>query len=92
MDITMTPENEAVIQRKVAKGRFANASEVIEAAVRLLNTRDRYGYLRGLLLEAEQEIQEGKVIEWTPELHLQWRNEAIARAHEDIPFDSDVCP
>ncbi len=92
MEITLTPETEAVVRQKVADGRFASAAEVVEAAVRLLDTRDRYEYLRGLILAAEQEIQDGKVVEWTPELHRKWRREAEARAHEDFPLDPDVCP
>jgi antitoxin ParD1/3/4 len=92
MEITLTPEAEAVVRQKVSDGRFASAAEVVEAAVRLLDTRDRYEYLRGLILAAEQEVQDGKVVEWTPELHRQWRHEAEERAHEDLPLDPDVCP
>ena len=92
MEITLTPKAEALIRQKVADGRFANAADVVEAAVKLLDTRDRYEYLRGLILAAEQEIQDGKVVDWTPELHRQWRREAEERAHEDFPLDPDVCP
>ena len=92
MEITLTPESEAVVRQKVADGRFASAAEVVEAAVRLLDTRDRYEYLRGLIVAAEQDVQDGKIVEWTPELHRQWRREAEERAHEDFPLDPDVCP
>lgn len=92
MKITLTPEAEAVVRQKVADGTFACAAEVVEAAVRLLDTRDRYEYLRRLILAAEQEFQDGKFVEWTPELHRQWRHEAEARAHEEFPLDPDVCP
>jgi putative addiction module CopG family antidote len=92
MDITLTPAAAAVVQQKLANGKFASADEVVEAAVMLLDERDRYRYLRSLLLEAEQEVQEGKVVEWTPELHRQWRREAQERMHEDYPLDPDVCP
>ena len=92
MEITLTPETEEVVRQKLANGSFASAADVIEAAVRLLDARDRYEYLRGLILEAEREVQEGNVVEWTPELHRQWRREAEEGAYEDVPPDPDVCP
>lgn len=87
MEITLTPETEEVVRKMVAAGRFANGAEVVEAAVRLLDTRDRYEYLRDLIREAEQDVQDGKVIEWTPELHRQWFHEAQERAHEEFRRD-----
>ena len=92
MEVTLTPEAEAVVRQKVTDGRFASAAEVVEAAVKLLDTRDRYEYLRGLILAAEQDIQDGKIVEWTPELHRQWRLEAQERANEECSLDPDVCP
>lgn len=71
MNITLSPETESVIRQKVGAGKFASADEVVEAAVKLLDTRDRYCYLRNLLLEAEQQIRKGEVVEWTPELDRQ---------------------
>lgn len=42
MSITLDPETEALICKKVADGRFESESEVVEAAVRLLDERDRF--------------------------------------------------
>ena len=92
MEITLTPGAEAVVRQTVTGERFATAAEAVEAAMSLLDTRDRYEYLRSLILAAEQEIQDGTVVEWTPEIHLQWRAEAEARLHEEVPFDPHVCP
>ena len=92
MEITLTPETEAVIQKKVADGRFATASDVVAAAVMLLDDQDRLEYLRGLLHEAEQQVREGKFVEWSPELHLKWRREARERVRQGITPDPDVWP
>jgi putative addiction module CopG family antidote len=92
MEIMLTPESEAVVRQKVADGRFASATEVVEAAVLLLDERDRMEYLRGLLLEAEQEVREGKTIEWTPELRQRLREEAAEQNRQGVPLDPDVCP
>ena len=89
----VTPETEAVVRQKVADGRFTSAAEVVEAAVRLLDERDRLEYLRALLRETEQQVQEGKTVEWSPELHRQWRREAQDRIRQGmITPDPDVWP
>lgn len=50
-NVSLTPENEAFIVDRVASGRFANASEVVRAALRLLkddeHQRDTSGSHRG---------------------------------------------
>lgn len=40
-NVSLTPENEAFIVGRVASGRFANASEVVRAALRLLQEDER---------------------------------------------------
>jgi putative addiction module CopG family antidote len=92
MDIRLTPKSEELIRQKMSNGRYASASEVVEAAVLLLDERDRFEYLRGLILEAEEDIESGRTLEWTPELHRQLRREAEEMMRRGIPPDPDVCP
>lgn len=92
MEITLTPEAEAVVRQKITDGRFASAAEVVEAAVTLLDERDRLEYLRHLLDEAEQQVKEGRTLEWTPELRQRLREEAAAMVRQGIQPDPDVCP
>ncbi len=40
-NVSLTPENEAFITERVASGRFGSASEVIRAALRLLEDDER---------------------------------------------------
>ena len=40
-NVSLTPENEVFIAERVASGRFANASEVVRAALRLLVDEER---------------------------------------------------
>ena len=57
MHVSLTPQLEALIQRKVESGRYGSASEVMREALRLLEERDR---LRSMRLEAlRAEIQQG---------------------------------
>lgn len=92
MSITLTPRTEALIQEKLESGRYASADEVIEEAVKLLEARERFERLRASLIEAEEQIRQGKILELTPELRQRIRDGDIATAHTGIPPDSDVCP
>ena len=57
MNVSLTPELEQLITRKVKTGRYTSASEVIREALRLLEEQDR---LRQRQLAAiEQKIDRG---------------------------------
>lgn len=92
MVITLTPEAEAVIRKKIESGQYQSAGDVIAAAVKLLDERDRREYLRGLLREAEEQVRNGEVVEWTPELQSRLFEEAKEMVRLGIPPDPDVCP
>ncbi len=40
-NVSLTPELEALVDSKVASGRYRSASEVVRAALRLLDERER---------------------------------------------------
>ncbi len=57
MNISLTPELERYIQRKVKSGRYHSASEVVREGLRLLEEQDK---IRAVKLEAlRHEIQIG---------------------------------
>jgi antitoxin ParD1/3/4 len=41
-NVSLTPELEALVDSKVASGRYRSASEVVRAALRLLDERERH--------------------------------------------------
>lgn len=92
MSIVLPPNAEAKIEEKVASGLYAIADEALETAVMLLDEWDRLQRLRASLIEAEEQIREGRVAEWTPELRRQLRARAEAMARQGIEPDPDVCP
>ncbi len=92
MTLTLSPRSEAMIQERLESGRYANVDEVSEEAVTLLEARERFERLRASLIEAEAEIREGKVFEWTPELRQRLWDEAVEMDRQGIPLDPDVCP
>jgi len=57
MNVSLTPELEKLVERKVKTGRYQTASEVIREALRALEERDQVAALR--LRELRKEIQKG---------------------------------
>jgi antitoxin ParD1/3/4 len=57
MNVSLTPQLEELVQKKVASGLYGSASEVMREALRLLEERDRVHALR--LEELRAEIRKG---------------------------------
>ncbi len=57
MNVSLTPELEQLIHKKVESGLYLSASEVVREALRLLEERDRLNALK--LEELRKEIQVG---------------------------------
>jgi antitoxin ParD1/3/4 len=57
MNVSLTPELEKLVARKVESGLYRSASEVIREGLRLLKDRDRLGKLQ--FNEVRKKIQTG---------------------------------
>jgi antitoxin ParD1/3/4 len=64
MNISLTPQLEALVKNKVESGLYGSASEVMRDALRLLEVRDRRQLLR--VEELRAEIKKGLDSEPTP--------------------------
>lgn len=53
MNISLTPQLEALVHAKVASGHYNSASEVVREALRLLDEHDQLRALRLTLLQEE---------------------------------------
>jgi antitoxin ParD1/3/4 len=72
MNISLTPELEALIKRKLETGLYNNASEIIREALRLMYEQDRLNAMKLKLLQAEidiawQQADRGEFVTCTPE-------------------------
>ena len=68
MNVNLTPELEALVQRKVASGLYNNQSEVVREALRLLAEQDRLRavhleQLRGALAEGLAQADRGELLD-----------------------------
>lgn len=71
MNVSLSPQLEAMVKAKVASGRYTSASEVVREALRLMERQDQ---LRELQLEQlRHEIQNGL----TSGEPMAWKPEAI---------------
>jgi antitoxin ParD1/3/4 len=68
MNVSLTPELEAMIRQQVDSGRYNNASEVVREALRLLDEHQRVQHLRSLLAVGLEQAQPGELVEFTSEL------------------------
>lgn len=61
MNVSLTPELEEFISRKVSTGRYRTASEVVREGLRLLEERDfrKPGFMFNSLDELKEKVQEG---------------------------------
>ena len=64
MNVSLTPELEKLVERKVKTGRYQTASEVVREALRALEERDQIMALR--LAELRKEVQKGMKGKMTP--------------------------
>lgn len=92
MTITLTPQLEAMIEKKVASGHYASASDVVEEALRLLEEKDRAARLKAAIAVGMDAVKRGAVVEWGPDSMARLRREADEADRLGLPIDPDVCP
>ena len=92
MNVSLTPELEAMIRQRVESGCYNNASEVVREARRLLEERGQVQHLRSLLNVGLEQERHGELIEITPELVVDFHRRAQERFRHGDELKPDVCP
>jgi antitoxin ParD1/3/4 len=90
--ILLTPELEALIQAKIESGTYQDASEVIEAALRLLDDWDRLQRLRAALAPGLAQLERGEGRTYTSEVRAEIHRVAIEKARLGLTVKADVVP
>lgn len=92
MNVSLTPQLEAMIHERVESGRYASASEVVREGLRLLEEREQLDHLRSLIAVGLEQSERGELIDFTPD----YLEDVTRRAHEAFlrgeEPDPDVCP
>lgn len=92
MSVTLTPQLEAKIRERVESGRYRDASEVVQEALRLLEEREQLEHLRSLLGVGLEQLSRGEFVAYTPDSMKDVNRraqEALRRGDKPKP---DVCP
>ncbi|MGI8486655.1 MAG: type II toxin-antitoxin system ParD family antitoxin [Thermomicrobiales bacterium] len=93
MNVSLTPQLEAIIRQKVESGHFNSASEVVRQALRLLDAEDRREeWLRAKMADAEIQVRNGEVVEMTATFWDDLDREVDDRIAQGDTPSSDVCP
>jgi antitoxin ParD1/3/4 len=93
MSLTVPADLEETIREKVQSGLYDDPSEVIRAAMRLLDKRDRQlQELRVSIAEGLAAAERGEARELTPELWDEIEREADEMIRLGVPLNPDVCP
>jgi antitoxin ParD1/3/4 len=93
MVIHITPEIEAGIRQRVESGEYADESEVLREALRMLNVRERrVQEIRASIEEGLAELERGEGIELTPEVMEEISREADELIRLGVLPKPDVCP
>jgi len=92
MNVNLTPRLEAMVRQKVEAGLYNNASEVVRAALRLMDEQDRMEQLRAAVALAEGQVRRGEIVEWTPDLMERLKRQATENARQGKPIPDEVKP
>ena len=92
MVIQVAPNVQKMIDEAMATGGFADASDVVEQAIREFMKRQRIARIRQSVAESMAEIERGEVIEATPEFWASIPAEIEEHNRLDIPLSPNVLP
>jgi antitoxin ParD1/3/4 len=92
VNVSLTPQLEAMVRRKVESGLYNSASEVVREALRLMEERDRVSRLRAALAVGDEQYRRGEVTTWTPDSLDELLREADEEDRLGLPISDDVQP
>lgn len=64
MNVSLTPELERLVQRKVKSGEYQTASEVVREGLRLIKERDKLNWLRAGIQKGIDDYERGDYEEY----------------------------
>jgi len=90
MNVSLTPELEAMVREKVESGLYTSASEVVREALRLMEEKDREIQFRRSLEEAQAQYDRGESTRLVPGLTDGTAERALENAKHGMPVSDDA--
>jgi antitoxin ParD1/3/4 len=94
MNITLSPRFEAMIRERIERGDYADAADVVEEALLRMEQEDqaKLERLRAALQLGLDDVEAGRVREYTPEVRAEILANARRKVREGHRPDPDVVP
>ncbi len=92
MNVSLTPQLEALIQQKVESGQYDDASDVIREALETLEARDQFERIRAAIAVGLQQVERGEDTPWTSGSFQELLREAAEDERRGLPISDDVRP
>lgn len=92
MVVTLSPQLEQLVRRKVESGRYQSFDEVVEEALGLLEERDRWDTFQAELKVGFDRLDRGEGVLWAPELMVRLKREAVENFRLGKPVKDAVKP
>lgn len=93
MALQISPQLQETIDRLIATRHYADAGEVLGAALRLLDEQERkLDWLRAELAIGEEQEKRGETVPYTPDFMERLMCEADERSRQGIPVSDAVKP
>lgn len=92
MNVSLTPQLEAMIRAKVKSGLYNNASEVVREALRIMEKEERLQRLRKEVQIGIDQFERGEWVEYTPQTVDRLRREAAEDSRLDKTISDVVKP
>ena len=90
MSITLTPQLEQAILKKVESGDYADASDVVREALKVLDAHEREVRLRAALQIGLDQFDRGEVVPWMPDTMERLIREGVEADKLGLPIKDDV--
>ena len=90
MAMTLTPDQQEVVQQLVNRYKYDSADAVIDEALALLAERRQTERIRRMVAIADEDIAQGRVYPFTPELNEEIKANAKRILSGELPRDPDV--
>lgn len=90
MNVYLGEHYEEFIRKQVATGKYASAAEVIRDALREKEQKLNDEYVRGLLAEAIDDVNHGRVYVMTPDFWDQVERDADEDERNGVPIPDHV--
>ena len=93
MNVSLTPELEAMIREKVESGRYASASEVVREALRILEANEMaLDQLRAEVQKGIDAVNRGETVEFNEHTMERLKQRAMQERREGKPIRDAIKP